>query len=135
MMTTTAVSSALPSTDVASNSDVSSLGQDAFLKLLITQLRNQDPMSPMADQDFIAQLAQFSSLEQMQQLNSGFDALGKSAAATQAFAMIGKTIDYADPSTGSALTGLVGGASFVDGWPQLRVDSTLVDLSDVLAVY
>ena len=132
---TTAVSSALPSTEVASSSGMGSLDQDAFLRLLITQLRNQDPMSPMADEDFIAQLAQFSSLEQMQQLNAGFDAFGKSAVATQAFAMIGKTIDYADYSTGSVLTGLVDSVSFVDGWPQLRVDSAFVDLSDVLTVY
>jgi len=68
-------------------------------------------------------------------LNTGFDAFGKSAVATQAFATIGRTIDYADHSTGSVLTGLVDSVSFVDGWPKLRVDSTFVDLSDVLTVY
>jgi flagellar basal-body rod modification protein FlgD len=45
------------------------LGKDEFLKMLITQLRHQDPMDPMKDQDFIAQLAQFSSLEQMTNMN------------------------------------------------------------------
>ena len=46
----------------------SKLGQDAFLKLLVTQLRNQDPTKPMADTEFIAQLAQFSSLEKLTEI-------------------------------------------------------------------
>ncbi len=61
------------------------LGKDEFLKILVTQLQNQDPMSPMEDTDFIAQLAQFSSLEQMQSLNTSFT-FG------QAYNLIGKNV-------------------------------------------
>ena len=46
-----------------------SLGKDAFLQLLVTQLQHQDPTQPQADGEFLAQLAQFSSLEQLQQMN------------------------------------------------------------------
>lgn len=49
------------------------LDKDAFLQLLTTQLANQDPLSPMEDREFIAQLAQFSSLEQMTELNKTFN--------------------------------------------------------------
>jgi flagellar basal-body rod modification protein FlgD len=61
------------------------LGQDAFLQILITQLANQNPLEPVSDTDFIAQLAQFSSLEQVQALNSSF-------ATGQAYALTGKYV-------------------------------------------
>ena len=71
------------------------VGKDAFLQLLITQMRYQDPLSPMDNQAFLAQLAQFSSLEQMQQLNQNFDSallLSQSQANNGATALIGKNV-------------------------------------------
>ncbi len=53
----------------------SSLDKDAFLQLLVTQLQNQDPLNPMDDKEFIAQLAQFSSLEQMSNVSDGIESL------------------------------------------------------------
>lgn len=61
------------------------LGKDDFLNLLVTQLRYQDPMNPVDDKEFIAQMAQFSALEQMQNMNS-------SITSTKAFNMIGKLV-------------------------------------------
>lgn len=55
------------------NRNTNDLDKDAFLKLLTTQLANQDPLNPIEDREFIAQLAQFSSLEQMTALNQTFE--------------------------------------------------------------
>lgn len=68
------------------------LGKDEFLKLLITQLRFQDPMNPMEDKEFIAQMAQFNSLEQMQTLNRNFTANSEFSQLTQASSLIGKNV-------------------------------------------
>ena len=51
------------------------LGRDAFMNLLLTQLQHQDPTAPQADGEFLAQLAQFSSLEQLQQMNKKLESM------------------------------------------------------------
>ncbi|MFY0517144.1 flagellar hook assembly protein FlgD [Lysinibacillus sp. UGB7] len=75
----------------------SDLGKDAFLQLLITQLANQDPTNPMDDREFIAQMAQFSSLEQMQNMTKGLEALLASQQQTQLMSyssFVGKEVKW-----------------------------------------
>ncbi|MDR1625250.1 MAG: flagellar hook assembly protein FlgD [Spirochaetia bacterium] len=71
------------------------LGKDDFLKILVAQLTHQDPTQPMEDREFIAQMAQFSSLEQMQNLNKEFSRMANLVATSQAVNLIGKTVDVA----------------------------------------
>jgi len=73
------------------------LGKDEFIKILMTQLQNQDPLSPMEDQEFIAQMATFSSLEQTMNMAESMDTLVQNQAVSpviQYSHMIGKEVTY-----------------------------------------
>ena len=83
------------------------IGKEGFLKLLITQLQNQDPLEPMSNEDFAAQLAQFSSLEQMQNLNESFGQLMDLTRIGSSATLIGKSVQYFDESSGLNLGGTV----------------------------
>ncbi|MDR1378969.1 MAG: flagellar hook assembly protein FlgD [Synergistaceae bacterium] len=97
---TSDASSAISSDQLASASRAvtNELGKDAFLKLLIAELSNQDPMNPMSDRDFIAQMAQFSSLEQMTNMNTELEKMS-GAGQYSAVNYIGKLVvfDYEAP--------------------------------------
>lgn len=77
------------------------LDYNAFLKLLVTEMQNQDPTEPMKSSEYVAQFAAFSNVEQAIQTNNKLDALLTASALSQADAVIGRTVTSAD--------GLVGG--------------------------
>lgn len=93
------------------------LGKDDFLKILITQLQNQDPLNPMQDKDFIAQMAQFSTLEQMTNIEKSLENFLKSQEQNymlQASMLIGKIVTFLD-SNNEEKTAVVKSVSFKDG--------------------
>ncbi len=108
-----------------------SLGKDDFLSLLITQLQNQDPTSPMEDREFIAQMAQFSTLEQMTNMSNGFAQVTNLINSSQALGLIGRQVEIVQGS--SAITGKVTEVSTGD-FPQVRVDGRYYDLDAVARV-
>ncbi|MCS7205882.1 MAG: endoflagellar hook capping protein [Leptospiraceae bacterium] len=79
------------------------LGKDDFLKLLITQLSHQDPTRPLSDQEFIAQMAQFSALEQMQNIAKSIEVLNSN----QNFDFLGKFVVGKDEVSGEEVSGIV----------------------------
>jgi len=101
MATTTAVSSNSTTTadaiTAAATDPASSLGENAFLQLLTAQLQNQDPTQPVDNQQFVAQLAQFSTLEQMQNVSSNLNSLllaTKSASQIDTASLVGKNVTF-----------------------------------------
>ena len=69
------------------------LGKDDFLKILLTQLSHQDPTAPMQDKEFVAQMAQFSSLEQMTNMASDFAKMARMLKSTEASGALGKSVE------------------------------------------
>ncbi|EZP49883.1 MULTISPECIES: flagellar hook assembly protein FlgD [Delftia] len=96
-----------------------SLGQEDFMKILLTQLTYQDPLKPMDNQQFMAQMAQFTSLEQTQQLNQKMATLISNQAALQSVGLIGRTVDI--NTGGSSLTGTVASLSLAGDSPSITV--------------
>ena len=117
----------------------SALGLQDFMKILLTQLTYQDPLKPLDNQEFMAQMAQFTTLEQSQRLNDKLQQLVENQAALQSVGLIGRTIDFT--SNGTSRSGTVSSLSLQGSAPVLGVllpDGTAlggVALADVLAVH
>lgn len=116
------------------------LDRDAFLKLLVTQMQNQDPMNPTQNEDMIAQLAQFSSLEEMQGVNENLVALAVLQQGnalleqmTGSSALIGKEVTWTD-AEGMEHTGLVDSVRVRDGEALLSIGGEEVPLMQVTGV-
>ena len=104
------------------------LGKDAFLQLMVTQMKYQDPLQPQSNSQFLAQLAQFSALEQMTNIaqtdSSVLQAVNSLQQVTQLgllHQLIGTTVQVSD-SKGNAVTGQVSAIKLVNGNPQLVVN-------------
>ena len=102
------------------------LGKDDFLKLLVAQLQSQDPLNPMEDKEFISQMAQFTSLEQMKNVSNAVQI-------TQATSYIGKQITW-DDEMGEQQTGIVKAVRIVSGEPKIVVGDQNIALAKVTSV-
>lgn len=106
------------------------LGKDAFLQLLVTQMKYQDPLNPNTDTEYIAQLATFSQLEELQNLSMA-------TTNSQAFGLVGKSVIVKNVSSSGAVdyvTGTVDFVSLSNGKAQLSIDGKLYSINQLDSV-
>ncbi len=112
--------------------------QTNYMKLLVTQLQNQNPLEPMNNNDMSAQLAQYSQLQQLENMNSSFGQLLSSVQRTEASALIGKTVSFettANDGTTKAQQGKVDGVTINSkGDVLLQVGKQNVTLANVTEI-
>jgi flagellar basal-body rod modification protein FlgD len=140
-MTVSATNSTASSTATSSTSSKTSsklgaaagMGKDDFMKLLMEQLKNQDPMKPMEDKEFITQMAQFSSLESMNTLTEQMEALTGSQMLVQAATLIGKQAT-AKLASGEVVTGTITQVKMIDGKPTAVVNGKDIDTSLITTI-
>lgn len=123
-------------TDKTSGMPTKELGRDAFLQLLVLELQNQDPLEPVKNSEMVAQLAQFSSLEQMEALNGSFETLSGNVDQLNfisAQGLLGKYVEGMN-SDGEITTGFVDSVYLDGSIVVLNVDGEIMPMSGVLSI-
>ncbi|MDO3410697.1 flagellar hook capping FlgD N-terminal domain-containing protein [Saccharibacillus sp. CPCC 101409] len=115
-----------------SSTESSTMGKEQFLTILVAQLKNQDPLSPMDNSQFTAQMAQFSSLEQLMNMSAQLTQMNSSMGT--ASQLIGQKITWYDGDTSNYLTGNVSSVLQKDGKMYAAVGDYLVATSDITMV-
>jgi flagellar basal-body rod modification protein FlgD len=110
-----------------------SLGKDAFLKMMVENLRQQDPTNAADSKEFVNQLSQMTSLEQITKMANATASLAAETRDARAVGMLGKTIGYLDGDE-TRQEGVVGSVVAQDGVSYLKVGETLVSVAQVVDV-
>jgi flagellar basal-body rod modification protein FlgD len=126
--TSTGFSAVSPSTTAAAED------KQMFLELMVAQLRYQDPLNPTDSGEFLAQSAQFTALEKMQDVSDRVGALLGTQMAFGAGAMVGQQVSWIDTDGVTTLTGTVDGVTFGAGGPVFDIGGAQVPLAQLLSV-
>lgn len=105
-----------------------------YLNLLVTQLQNQNPLEPMSNDQMASQLAQLSSLEQLEQINTTFSQVLLGQQANEAASLIGKQVSFFPPNEKTAVAGRVENVDMSTGAVKVKVGDYLVGLSDLQSI-
>ncbi len=127
-----------PASSATAASSSANLTMQDFLKVLLTQLTYQDPLKPMDNQQFMAQIAQFTTLQQTQELNANIQTLLGNQSALQSVGLLGRTVDVSTQM--GPVTGRVTAISLSGNSPLITLQTSAgpvysnLDLSQVTAV-
>jgi len=110
------------------------LGKDDFLRLLVVQLQHQDPTNPLDDKEFIAQMAQFSALEQMTQMNGYLEKMIDGHRSNLTYSLLGRQVEVLDERTGQAVSGVVSEIEMSGGEPRISFDGLTYSVDEVTRV-
>ncbi len=121
------------SADSSTRMPVRSLNQDDFLKLLVTQLTNQDPLKPQTDTEFVAQMTQFTNLEQTKQMNADIAKLRVQTTLGQSVGLLGEEV-VVRAGDNPDVTGIVTGVEIKGGEAQIKVGMQSYTLDQVRSV-
>jgi len=115
------------------STSASSIQMD-YMKLLVMQLKNQDPLEPMDNSQMTAQMTQLSQLQQLETMNTSFAKVLANEQMGYASSLIGKQVAFVNEADGNILAGTVEQVAKIDGEVMLRVGTYSVRLDDVTAV-
>jgi len=110
------------------------LDREAFLKLLVTQLKHQDPLQPLDQSEFIAQLAQLQAVQESIETNKNIQRLLGLQVWTHTLGLLGRQVIARNPQTGQPMDGRVEGVDFGAGPPRIIVNGLKLGAEDILTV-
>lgn len=138
MVTQGVTNSSMYRSDVTSNTRVAEneLDKDAFLMLLVTQLKNQDPLDPLDNTDMVAQLAQFSALEQSEKMNQNIEIFRTDALSTNAVSLLGAEVTASKSTDNGVIekTGIVTEVKFIEGQPVYMIEGTEFRMTHLIKI-
>jgi len=134
-MNVTSVGSNLsPSGVQTSQSPNSQIGQQQFLQLLVAQLQYQNPMQPMDNQQFLAEMAQFQTLSEMTSIEQSLKTMTQVAEVTEGSALLGKTVTVTDPGSNQPVTGIVRSVQLQNGQAVLQIGNGTYPISALTSI-
>ena len=136
-VTSTPIGGSTSSATAAAPTPGGSLNETDFLQLMMTQLTNQDPLNPSSSDptQYMTELAQLTSVEQETNTANATSQLSSEQNAASALSLLGHTVTYTDPTSGTSMSGTVQKVSFTSAGPSLTVNGTVgVDPGSVTQV-